>query len=66
MPRKPGRPKGSTKDNPKGVFKTIRLSAEDWADVENAAGSMGTKTSEFIRWCIRVGLARWRRYKKEK
>lgn len=62
MPRnRGGRPKGSTKENNMTVSKTIRLPADEWVDVEDAADSRDEKTSQFIRWCIGVGLARWRR-----
>jgi hypothetical protein len=46
-PRKPGRP--ATGQTPKRYF---RMSDDDWARVESAAGSAGVTTSEWVRECL--------------
>ena len=58
MKNKIGRPASK---NPKGISKTIRLTVDEWADVVRFAKRNQMSTSEFIRHCVRVGVAKIRR-----
>jgi hypothetical protein len=48
MPQKPGRPKGSTKNNSKTVIKGVRFTPDELAEIEAAAGEFES-SSHFIR-----------------